>query len=287
MKRGGGITFDMKEGFSDRPASVSCGQCIGCRLRYSQEWALRCVHEGQLHSANMFLTLTYDNANIPASGSVDVVEWQTFAKRLRHAIGPFRFVHCGEYGERNNRPHYHALIFGKMMPDLVYLKGSDDAPLFTSELLSRKWGKGFCTVGHLTYDSAAYVARYVVAKIGGKRLEDDATNPYVRRDPFTGEKWYVKREYMTSSRNPGIGSGWFDKYSSDVYPSDEVVLEGRRHRPPRFYDRRFEEIMAEEMAEIKCRRAAKLQRDVDAPMRLRKQGLEAARKFRESSRVIG
>lgn len=263
-KPGGGVTFSAQEGYTDLPVSLRCGQCIGCRLRYSQEWALRCVHEGQLHEQNCFITLTYDKSHFPSDGGLDVREWQNFAKRLRNNIGSFRFVHCGEYGDLNFRPHYHALIFGKMFPDLEYLKGPEEAPLFTSGILSKTWERGFCTVGQLSYDSAAYVARYVVKKIGGQALESDSSNPYVRFDG--SRKWYVKREYMTSSRRPGIGSGWFDKYMSDVYPSDEVVHEGRRHRPPRFYDTRFDELCSEEMARIKSRRLDKLCRS-DVPLR--------------------
>lgn len=258
---GGRVVFKRQDAIGP-PVTLPCGQCIGCRLRYSQAWALRCVHEAQLHDANCFITLTYDNEHLPADGSVCVSRWQSFAKRLREAIGPFRFVQCGEYGDINLRPHYHALIFGKTFPDLEYLQGKPPLALFRSGILEKVWKKGFCTVGELTYDSAAYVARYVLKKWKSsyENIEDDPKNPYSRFDPVTGEVWQVKPEFMNVSRRPGIGSGWFDKFYTDVYPADEVVLEGKRHRPPKYYDSRFDRIMEEEMARIKSLRAEKLKR---------------------------
>ena len=50
--------------------TLPCGQCVNCRLNRSQEWAIRCVHEASLHSQNSFITLTYNNDNLPANGSL-------------------------------------------------------------------------------------------------------------------------------------------------------------------------------------------------------------------------
>ena len=38
---------------------VPCGQCIGCRLERSRQWAIRCMHEASLHDKNCFITLTF------------------------------------------------------------------------------------------------------------------------------------------------------------------------------------------------------------------------------------
>lgn len=81
-------------------------------------------------------------------------------------------------------------------------------------------------MGNVTFESAAYVARYITKKITG----DLAEKHYQGREP----------EYTTMSRCPGIGKKWFNEFNSDVFPSDEIVLRGKIMRPPRFYDKQLE-----------------------------------------------
>lgn len=227
---------------SDQPLFIPCGQCVGCRAIQAQQWALRCVHESQMHEANCFITLTFDNEHLPRDGGLDVRHWQLFAKRLRKRVGPFRFFQCGEYGEQNLRPHYHACLFGvDFLSDRLVLRDSGSGGrLWTSDVLNATWGQGFCSLGALTYESAAYVARYVMKKVAGPSMPS-----YARVDATTGEYFEVKREFVTMSRRPGVGATWFDKYMSDVFPSDEVVHNGRRFRPPRFYDGRLDSVFLE------------------------------------------
>lgn len=246
-RRGGGFTTSRTEGWTDLPVSVSCGQCHGCRVERARQWALRCVHEAKFHDQNCFITLTYSPECLPANLSVDVRHWQLFAKRLRKKKGPFRFLHCGEYGEENKRPHYHALLFGiDFKKDQVELEGRK-YPTFTSDELVSVWKNGFCSIGDLTYQSAQYVARYVMKKATGPLAEKE----YERVHPLTGECWQVKPPYITMSRRPGIGSKWIDKFKSDVFPDDFVVHDGRKFRPPTFYDKRLSE---EELLSVKRKR---------------------------------
>jgi len=249
--RGGGVTFNRDDAWSDRPLELPCGQCVGCRIEKARQWAVRCVHEAQTHENNSFITLTYNQEHLPKPASLDVRDWQNFAKRLRKEIGPFRFFHCGEYGGDTFRPHYHALIFGWDFPDKSIYKMSGENPLFVSQLLEDKWGKGFCTIGRLTVQSAGYVARYAMKKVTGKKAA--MTRWYERIDPETGVVYELKPEYATMSRRPGLGAEWFERFSGDVYPSDEVILEGKRYRPPRFYDEKLGE---DYLAEIKGKRIA-------------------------------
>lgn len=245
------MAFNSKKGYVDRPLSLPCGQCIGCRVERSRQWALRCVHEAQLHKANSFVTLTYDEENLPADGGLHVEDWQKFAKRLRKACGPFRFFHCGEYGDTTRRPHYHACLFGvDFRSDRIVLRRSGESTLYVSPLLSRTWGMGHCVVGELSYESAAYVARYVVKKLTGPQGEA----AYSRICPRTGELLQLSPPYVTMSRRPGVGSRWFDEFKDEVFPTDEVVHKGRRFRPPRFYDRKLSE------ADLAAVRAKRLER---------------------------
>lgn len=206
--------------------TLPCGQCIGCRLERSRQWAVRCMHESQLHEDNCFITLTYSDSYIPASGSLVKRDFQLFCKRLRKRVGSFRFFHCGEYGESLQRPHYHACIFGLDFFDKKLYTERDGIKLYESPLLNEVWGLGFATVGALTFESAAYVARYCVKKVTGEGADDH----YGDLEP----------EYVTMSRRPGIAAGWFQKFGNEVYPSDEVISRGHACKPPRFYDVRLE-----------------------------------------------
>lgn len=239
------IVFNAQDGFLDMPVEFACGQCIGCRIERSRAWAIRCVHEASLYESNCFITLTYSSEFLPKDGSLCLEHFQKFMKRLRKKFAPriIRFFHCGEYGETFERPHYHACLFNFDLPDRVLFKRKDDIRLYTSEILQSFWPYGFVTVGDVTFESAAYVARYIMKKISGEHSEG----------------WYAGRkpEYVTMSRRPGIGRGWYDKFSSDIFPSDECVISGRQLTVPKFYSKILEHDRVVEFKRILAKRKAK------------------------------
>jgi len=261
-----GIVFDVKKGYVDLPVEVPCGQCIGCRLERSRQWAIRCMHEASLHEDNCFITLTYNNDHLPSDYSLHVEHFQKFMKRLRKKFSntTIRFFHCGEYGEKTNRPHYHAVIFGFDFPDKKYFTERQGYRLYTSEILHSAtdnclWPFGHCLIGGLTFESAAYVARYCLKKVTGKGLhvlDGNGLKHYQHLAEDTGEIVDVKPEYVTMSRRSGIGKGWYDLYKTDIYPSDEIIVRGKKMRVPKYYDNLFEIEDPEEMAKIKGRRMA-------------------------------
>lgn len=255
----GKIVFDKPFAFA-KGFNIACGQCIGCRLKYSQEWAVRLMHENQMHEESCFITLTMNDEYLKTREnpySLDKSEFQRFMKRLRKRYGKqVRYFHCGEYGEKNHRPHYHAIIFGMDFEDKELFKTRDEIRLYVSQTLSELWPHGFSTVGDVSYESAAYVARYVCKKIKGK----DAEKHYIRWDPLTGEGIPIEPEYATMSRKPGIGKTWFDQYKSDVFPNDYVVMKKHKIRPPRFYDKQLPQ---EELEKIKAKRLEELPEVID------------------------
>lgn len=225
---------------------VPCGQCIGCRLERSRQWAMRCVHEAYGHDDNAFITLTYAPEHVPPDGSLIKSHFQKFMKRLRKAISPklVRFFHCGEYGEKNQRPHYHACLFGYDFPDKILYTIRDECRLYRSPMLEKLWPFGFATVGDVTFESAAYVARYITKKITG----DLAEQHYQGRLP----------EYTTMSRRPGIGQYWYQNFKGDVFPCDNVVIRGKVMKPPRYYDKQLEVENLELHSKIKLDRKTKV-----------------------------
>jgi len=231
------LVFDKRKSHSGVAITVPCGQCVGCRLERSRQWAMRCLHEKQLHRHNCFVTLTYDNDHLPEGGSLVKRDLQLFMKRLRERFGAgIRFYACGEYGDETSRPHYHALLFNHDFSDRKLVRESKSKnSLFSSKECDLVWGQGNAIIGDVTFDSAAYVARYIMKKITG----DDAAEHYSRVSP-DGRVYSVLPEFTVMSRRPGIGLGWFEKYGSHVYELDSVVINGREVRPPRYYDTKFE-----------------------------------------------
>ncbi len=249
---GGQVVFNPKMGWIDLPVVVSCGQCKGCRLERSRQWAVRIMHEAQMHEQNCFLTLTYDDEHLPEGQSLEVRDFQLFMKKLRKKMGPVRFYHCGEYGDQYGRPHYHACLFGvDFSEDRVVESEVRGNKNYSSPRLDELWPGGHAVLGTLTFESAAYVARYIMKKQTGERAEE-----HYRWIDGEGNVWDRKPEYTTMSRRPGIGKEWLHKYGSDVYPSDFVVVNGKRARPPKFYDSQFELEDPLGMERIKSRRKA-------------------------------
>lgn len=238
---------------------LPCGQCIGCRLAYSREWAVRCVHESRLHAENCFLTLTYAPEFLPSDLSLRHRDFQLFFKRLRERVAPLkpRYYMCGEYGEGKigrpdlgcSRPHYHAAIFGFYPSDRVYFRKSEGGDkVYTSAYLDEVWQLGKVFLGDLTFESAAYIARYCLKKVGsdGKRREIV--------DVTTGEIVSRPHEYCEMSTNPAIGKEWFKRYRGDAFPRDYVVMRGQKVGVPRYYDKLLAVAEPEYAAAVKAAR---------------------------------
>lgn len=244
------VVFNASQAYTDRRVTVPCGRCIGCRLDRSRQWAVRCVHEATCHEHNSFITLTYNPEHLPKGGTLVKEDFQKFMKRLRrHYYGKnIRYYHCGEYGTIGNRPHYHACLFNHDFDDKILHSQKDGIKLYTSKTLEKIWPFGFSTIGDVTFESAAYCARYIMKKITG----EPAAQHYNGRLP----------EYTTMSRRPGIGRGWLDKYASDVYNSDMVVIrDDIKAKPPKYYDSIYDQVNPDHMAAIKAGRRSRPQKE--------------------------
>lgn len=270
---------------------LPCGQCIGCRLDHSLMWATRAIHESRSHEVNSFITLTYSDSELPDDRSLVKSHFTKFMKRLRKSVHPLRikYFQCGEYSPprsrlmgpseihpdtipEGQRPHFHALIFGYDFPDKTLWSVRDDIRIYESDHLNRVWGKGFCTVGNLTFETAAYVARYSLKKINGpleqKPNAKTGLRPYERVHPITFEIREVEKEFVSMSN--GIGKDHYLSYTGDIYPSDYCVVNGFERRPPRYYDNLYDQEQPDVMDEIRQRRVAKMRKHAhdNTPARL-------------------
>lgn len=160
---------------------------------------------------------------------------------------------AGEYGGQLGRPHFHACLFGHDFADKKHFKTmSGGSALYTSETLDRLWSHGFTSIGSVTFESAAYIARYIMDKITGPT----AGHFYEQTDELTGEIYKLRPEYNRMSLRPAIGKGWFEKYSSDVYPEGEMLVRGYKSKSPAYYDKLFKEVDPDAYEQMKLDREA-------------------------------
>lgn len=271
------ITFDKVQSRTKVPFNLPCGRCIGCKMDKANEWGLRCLHEAKMWPHNCFVTLTYNDKFLPPGGSVCLRDVQLFMKRLRFEkksskSNPIRFFLGAEYGDENRRPHYHALLFNCGFGDArPFGKNPRGEMLYISDELSRLWSvdgetMGHCTIGAVTLESAVYCAKYAFKKI----VVTDAS-PQEARDRweqhyvvYDGDGCVYERdpEFAVMSRRPGIGSGYYEKYGAELLAHDNIRVDGRFVRPPRFYDTRSEASASERFAVIKAARKRAAVKDV-------------------------
>lgn len=248
---------------------LPCGNCIGCRLEYSRQWANRCMLELDYHDSSYFATFTYNDEHVPRSYYPDPEtgeaipaltlrkrDWQLLMKRIRRRFpnDKLRFYMAGEYGDKTFRPHFHAILFGLHLNDLVPYKtvreGGQFYTYYNSDSLQSCWRDsngvdiGFVVVGSVTWESCAYVARYVMKKLKGK-----------------GSVFYrlhnIEPEFVLMSRRPGIGRQYYEDHP-DIYKYQKINIStskgGRSFRPPRYFDKLFEADFPDEFVKMKVQR---------------------------------
>lgn len=258
---------------------LPCNKCVGCRMDYSRQWADRCILELQYHDSSYFLTLTYNDLAVPRSYYADPdtgeaqasltlckKDWQDFMKRLRYYCPDdhLRFFMCGEYGPKTFRPHYHAIVYGLHLDDLVpYSRSELGFQYYTSATLDRAWtsrgvmhdlfgeecvtpltNMGRVLVGEVTWEACAYTARYMLKKLKGPEAQ------------FYSD-FNLEPPFVLMSRNPGIAAQYY-KDHPDIYDYNFINVKtakgGRKIRPPRYFDQKFDLENPERMQEIKSQR---------------------------------
>lgn len=272
---------------------IPCGQCIGCRLDHSNEFATRCLLEMKEHKQNCFITLTYDEKHVPEfwhcrlcdhkeNVSLGLVpdHMSQFMKALRNKVNlrpkdkwiknsngkitkywrkgidpeftEIKFYGCGEYGDRNARPHFHIMLFGYMPDDLIPASDYNDKFVdiseqgynyYVSPTLNKIWKKGAVLVTEASWETAAYTARYVMKKLKGFASEFYATNciepEFVRMSQGLGLKWFEDNKkcyatflatYLRTERGSRkmCSIRYFDRKLDESYPIDLQKIKKNR-----------------------------------------------------------
>lgn len=235
------MVFRAYLGYPNTKTELPCGQCIGCRLDRARTWATRCMHEASLYKENCFITLTY--SNVDDNPSLDKRDMQLFLKRLRkrYSEKSIRYFQCGEYGEDLGRKHHHIILFNYYPEDAVFFTRRNGNNLYLSKIISELWPHGLHSIGAVTFESACYVAKYCLKKITGDRSAEH----YGDRLP----------EYVTMSRNRGIGHDFYQQFPGDIYNHDKCIISDTNiTRPPKYYDTLHEKQNPHQLSALKTKR---------------------------------
>lgn len=231
--------------------TVPCGKCLSCRISIRRLWTLRCLHELSYHNQNVFVTLTYNDENLPLNKSLRKKHLQDFYKRLRRDLDKqdikIKHFSCGEYGAPSqlarignrvfqtdgDRPHYHAIIFGLGLDPESRLIVAENWPFCdwnNKDIMKNSFGLA-------QRESIQYVAGYIHDKLSGELAEIE----YKQKG----------REPVFRLVSQGIGKAHCldnaEQYSDRLF----TTLNGRKTSLPRYYIKLLD-IDPEELKRFSC-----------------------------------
>lgn len=238
---------------------VACRKCIECLVNETSQWTTRVMLEASLYSKNCYVTLTYNEDNLPQGGLLLKKDYQDFFKRLRKRLDVehIRYFGCGEYGSKKNRPHFHFIIFNFMPDDLEYFfTDKDGHKYYKSAFLQRVWsvekiidGKkkyfpiGFVLVSNVSERDIRYCCKYL------QKLREDYTELPVK--PF-----------LAMSRKPAIG---YNALTEKMLRDDKIYINGRSTRLPDIFIKKALTFFPALICKIRERRAENYNKCYIAP----------------------
>ncbi|QXP08611.1 MAG: replication initiator protein [Arizlama microvirus] len=244
---------------NEKEMLIPCNKCLGCRSARAQQWAIRCYHESSLYRDNCFITMTYDEKHLPIDGSLSKRDFQLFMKNLRknYPGKKIRYFMSGEYGDRGDRPHYHAALFNHTFDDKIEYKSKDGVKLYISDTLNKIWGKGYCVIGEMTFASANYIAKYIIKKVSKDFTFINALVKMLKERKVTYDELEILVKFQfdrapvfslmsrggrdNENQMRGIGYRWYEKYKEDIHRHDHLVINGRKSTSTKYYDNLLQE----------------------------------------------
>jgi hypothetical protein len=178
-----------------------CGKCLPCSINKRKYWQSRILLESLNHKASSFITLTYNEANVPQNMELNKDDIKNFFKRLRKNTGTkYRYFAAGEYGGTGGRPHFHVILFGHSFIDpnpiiRAWSKnvGTTRKPVFVPI--------GNVHLGDITPSRCSYIAKYTTKYAGNTPESHKGKHP----------------EFATMSRRPGLGYETINKIVEGLY----------------------------------------------------------------------
>lgn len=154
-----------------------CKRCIGCRNDRREDFTTRLQLDYKEYGyIGSFITLTYRTDNLvkllplnsaivgkffngkTPEGTLYKKHLTDFMDNLNHKVKkkynkPIKYVACGEYGDEDKRPHYHAIVLG--------------LPTFERKLVLDTWKKGLISIDPVTHADIRYTLTYMDKQIFG------------------------------------------------------------------------------------------------------------------------
>ena len=278
---------------------IPCRKCWACQLNYSAEWATRIMLEAKKSpGTNFFITLTYDDLHLPIAekietetevfendgtwrGTVNEPDVVKFINSLRKSYERkgytgIKYFYCAEYGETTGRPHYHIILLHCPL-DITqfydchvdtnfkahwksreiekywghYLKDNEGNTVYDGEGEAVRITNGMVDIAELEWSCAAYVARYCTKKISFDRNK----RVYYEQGKMP--------EFIRMSK--GIGFEWYEQHKDEIYKNDEIIMRTIKGnvgsaKPPKAFDRKFQEQFPEEYEKLKLSRQTAAER---------------------------
>lgn len=261
---------------------VGCGKCEICKVEKSKQWTIKGYCESKTWKNATFLTLTYNNENLPEDRKLCRAHMQGFWKKLRYHLykntkkasqidltlersnleeleinpleeifckrkrnkKPIRMLNCGEYGPKTKRPHYHAVVWNFKPMDLRrYSKDRRGYWLFTSKKINQIWGKGYVIIGNAETDTVSYVARYCTKKFA--RTEEEQQRMKQKK----------QTEFIGASSQGFIGYFYWEKYKDKIKKAMGIFMKNRDKtmlaKIPKAMEKKWEEENPDEFEDYK------------------------------------
>lgn len=180
---------------------VGCGKCAECLQKRRADWTFRLLQELKVSTAANFLTFTYSEEKLPQDQESCKRDFQLFMKRLRkenlkYSKNQIRYYAVMEFGEKDRRPHYHAIIFNLAANSLLKMEDI--------------WSNGIIYNGSVTQASIHYVLKYMLVN-----QTDTPWKPFslMSKRPYLGYGYVKNNAYKYHDKQDNLKVTYDDGFT--------------------------------------------------------------------------